>query len=268
MKLGVCTTPDRILLVRELGFDYIEPSLSWLVSLDEATYRAHTALVERHGLPAEACNGFFPRDMILYPQGDTPAEADGILREIAAYVERGCSRAARWGAQVAVLGSGTARRVPDGDAPRETRLAAAESHFARMLAVCGDVAERHGMRVAVEPLSRSETNFIHTVREGDRVARLSGHSSVGVMVDLFHAWSNGDDLAALSTVGDRLLHAHIARPAPDRHAPTEADDETVTAWAAILRTCPSVERLSLECIFSPDLETALRHSVGVMSRFR
>lgn len=250
MKLGVCCTTREIPLVRELGFDYIEGNLSAMATATEEDYRALTETVEREGFPVEACNCFFPNDMSLYPTAGRTA--DDILRTVAAYASRGLSRAAAWGVQIAVLGSGRVRTIPGG---METDAAAA--HFSRILAVCGEAADRHGIRVCIEPLSRNETNFIHTVAEGASMARTCGHPAVGVMVDFFHLWANGDELASLPAVGNALMHAHIARPG-DRRAPTVADIETLRAWAHALAACPSVERLSLECVYHPDVPTALR----------
>ncbi len=265
MKLGVCASPYELPLIRELGFDYIEMNFSAITTASEEDFRAMATAVEREGLPAEACNGFFPGDMILHPTA-THSPGD-ILRAVAAYAERGFARMASLGARVAVLGSGKARRIPDGDAPLAERYARAEEQFVRVLSVCGNVAAKHGIRVAVEPLSRAETNFLHTVAEGAALARRVDHPAVGVMVDFFHLAANGDDLTALLAAGDALLHAHVARPG-DRGAPTEADMDTLAAWASALSACPSVERVSLECIHRPDFASSVRAARPAMEVFR
>ncbi len=261
MRIGVCAPPDRFLLIRELGYDYIDLNFSWLASLDEATLAAVRERVEASGMSVESTNGFFG-DVTLFPAGGTPAMAEALLAEIAAYAERGLARAAALGGRVAVIGSGRQRSIPDGY-PRER----AEAEFARILSVCGEIADRHGMRVAVEPLSARETNYLHTVAEGAAVARASGCSAVGAMVDFYHLWANGDDLASLPALGDTLIHAHLARPG-DRNAPLPEDAETLRAWASTLARCPSVERISLECIWAPDFDTAVRTATPLMAPFR
>ncbi len=262
MKIGVCAMPDQLPLLQELGYDYIDVHFGWLAGLDDATFAAKTAEIERYGLAAEATQGFFG-DIALFPEDDTEAAADERLRAIAAYAERGFARAAAWGGRVAVIGSGRQRNIP----PSYDR-AYAEELFARILAVCGEIADRHGMRVAVEPLARRETNFIHTVAEGAAMACRSGHPAVGTLVDLFHLWSNDDDLASLPTLGDTLIHAHIARPAADRNAPRQEDAPALATWATVLAQCPSVERISLECCWSPDFESAVRMAAPLMEPFR
>ena len=52
MKIGVCTSPDKLPLLTELGYDYFEACFSWLADLDEESFRAQTALVEK--FPARA----------------------------------------------------------------------------------------------------------------------------------------------------------------------------------------------------------------------
>ena len=111
MKIGVCAGPEQLPLLESLGFDYFEANFSWLAGLDEETYREKTALVEASTLRAEAFNGFFPGGIKLYaPDGNQ----EPLLREVEAYCEKGFARAASWGGQVAVIGSGYVRGIPEG----------------------------------------------------------------------------------------------------------------------------------------------------------
>ncbi len=262
MRIGVCASPAELPLLAELGYDYMDAHFGWLAGLSDEAFRDVARKMEHYGIPADATQGFFG-DVTLFPEGGTPADADALVREIAAYAERGLARASAIGGKIAVIGSGRQRTIPDGY-PR----ARAEAEFARILAVCGEIADRHGMRIAVEPLASRETNFLHTVAEGAAIAKKSGHPAVGTMVDFFHLWYNDDDLASLPACGDTLIHAHIARPRADRNAPLPEDAETLAAWASVLGQCPSVERISLECIWSPDLATAIRVAAPLLDVFR
>ena len=259
MKIGVCTGTDKLALLAELGYDYFEPKFSWLASLDEATYREQTALVEKHGLPAESYNIFFRGGMKLYAKD---GGQDELLREIEAFATHGFARAAAWGGKLAVIGSGFARGIPT-DMTREE----IEPQFARVLAVCGEAAERHGMRVAVEPLCSQECNYLHTVGEGARVATLSGSVAVGTIVDFYHLWREGDDMDGLPNYADRLWHAHYARP-EDRAAPEDADLGHVRACAEVLKRCPEVERISLECRWGENFDRSVAAARPHMDIFR
>ncbi len=262
MRIGVCCSPSNLPLLAELGYDYMDAHFGWLTGLTDEAFADVCRQVEQYGIPAEATQGFFG-DVTLFPEGGTVADADVRLYEIAHYAEKGFARAAALGGKMAVIGSGRQRTVPD-SYPRDR----AETEFARILAVCGEAADRHGMRVAVEPLSRRETNLIHTVAEGADMARRSGHSAVGTMVDFFHLWNNSDDLMTLPACGHTLIHAHLARANADRNAPLAGDEHILAEWADILSRCPSVERISLECIWKPDFETSIREAAPLMECFR
>ena len=223
MKIGVCTGTDKLALLAELGYDYFEPNFSWLASLDEATYREQTALVEKHGLPAESYNIFFRGGMKLYAKD---GGQDELLKEIEAFATHGFARASAWGGKLAVIGSGFARGIP-ADMTREE----IEPQFARVLAVCGEAADRYGMRVAVEPLCSQECNYLHTVGEGAHVATLSGSVAVGTIVDF-------------STCGGRATTWTVCRITPtDSGTPTtRARRIARLPRAPILGTCAPAPR--------------------------
>ena len=259
MKIGVCASPDQLPLLEKLGYDYIETNFGWLATLDEEEFCRQTREIERFSLTSEALNCFFKGEMQLYaPDGDQ----DSLLRQIRAYAERGFARAAEWGGKVAVIGSGGARKMPEWMTHEE-----ADRQFSRVLGVCGEVADSYGMKIAVEPLSRRECNYIHTVAEGASVAEQSGHSAVGVMVDFYHHYNNEDDVTALPHYADLLYHAHYAHPG-DRFAPTAGDEADLASVLAWLQQCPKVERISLECRWNPDFETAVTAARPLMEIFK
>ena len=259
MKIGVCAGPEQLPLLESLGFDYFETNFSWLAGLDEETYRQKTALVEASSLRAEAFNGFFPGGIKLYsPDGDQTE----ILREVEAFCERGFARAASWGGRVAVIGSGYVRGIPEGMTWEEC-----DAQFSRVLAVCGRVAEKYGMTVTVEPLSRNECNYIHTLSESARVAAMANQKSVKMMVDFYHYWKNGEELCDLPLYADRLVHAHYARPG-NRNAPGPGDEEILGDVAEALKQCPGIERISLECVYQPDFREAVTRARPLMEIFR
>jgi hypothetical protein len=91
MRIGVCASIDKLPLLKELGYDYIEPHFGRLAALDETEYHKQTREMERFSIAAEAFNCFFEKDMVLYaPNGDQ----DPLLRQIRTYAERGLARAA------------------------------------------------------------------------------------------------------------------------------------------------------------------------------
>ena len=259
MKLGVCTSPKNADLVKSLGYDYIEVQFGWLTSLTNEEFRAESALYERSPLTAEVFHYFFAGPVSLYaPDGDQSE----CLKDIARRAELGFSRAAAWGGELAILGSAYARRVPNTITFEE-----ADKQFARVLAVCGEAAERHGMKLLLEPLSTIECNYLHTVAECAAAAKRSGSSAVATMVDFYHLLNNNDAPESLPALADSLFHAHYARPG-DRGIPREEDIPLLKTFADYLKRCPNVTRLSLESNWAPDLETAIKAARPLLEVFK
>lgn len=86
------------------------------------------------------------------------------------------------------------------------------------LRVAADIAADRGIRLAIEPLNRFETDFVNTVEQGlELVARID-RNNVGLLLDTFHMNIEERSIpAALRTAGDRLFHFHAC--ANDRGTP-------------------------------------------------
>ena len=106
MRFGVCCDTERLPQLRKYGFDYVELNFSKIVLADQARFDQLREQVRQSGMAAESFNGFFPADMKL--NGDVDY---GRIRD---YAETGFARARSLGGKVAVLGSGAARKIPDG----------------------------------------------------------------------------------------------------------------------------------------------------------
>ena len=64
-----------------------------------------------------------------------------------------------------------------------------------------------GVRLAVEPLNRFETDVLNTTRQGIALMRLVNHNAVGLVLDTFHMNMEDDDIAdAIRTAGRHLIH--------------------------------------------------------------
>lgn len=267
MKIGVCTNLTEWKNVADNRFDYVEANLSSLCLASDAEFEEWKKAREFCGLPVEAYNGFFPGDFCIYGEMDKDGKIipnfEYKLFEIREYTEKGLSRAKALGGKIAVLGSSGARRIPE-TISRED----AEAHFVNLLRVCGDVAEKYGMRIAIEPLRYAETNFINTVSEGAEICRRANHPSVGLLVDFFHFYSNGESLEDIKKAGDLIIHTHIARPNADRKYPTESDKEKCREWVGVLDAIGYNERISLECSFGGKLREAIPLTKTVMDMFK
>ena len=108
-------------------------------------------------------------------------------------------------------------RVEDADPAAQDELATDR------LAMAGRAAARIGGTVLIEPVSGAPRYPLRTAADAvaviDRVAAQTGVANLGLLCDLYHLATNGDDLdRAIATYGDRIAHVQVA-DAPGRHEP-------------------------------------------------
>ncbi|MBQ8380262.1 MAG: sugar phosphate isomerase/epimerase [Clostridia bacterium] len=233
MEIGVCCGVEKAGIVEGLGFNYVEESLSGIAELSDESFERKLAKSQTAGIPVSALNCFF--------KSDTPLFSDNYLDVAGEYALRALSRAAALGAKICVIGSGKARSIPEG----MTR-AFAEERFIELLRIIGKTAEKYNICIAIEPLNKSETNFITTVGEAYAIAKKVGLKNVGTMID-FHHFSveneSGDDLTEFK---DLIFHAHIARGNAERCVPNAEDKSDLKRWAELLRKIDYKGMLSIE----------------------
>jgi D-psicose/D-tagatose/L-ribulose 3-epimerase len=75
------------------------------------------------------------------------------------------------------------------------------------LRAAGAYAAQHGVRLAIEPLNRFETDFCNTARQAVDLVERAANPAVGVMLDTFHMNMEEDDLAqAIQYAAGHLIH--------------------------------------------------------------
>jgi sugar phosphate isomerase/epimerase len=74
-----------------------------------------------------------------------------------------------------------------------------------------EYAAGNGVRIAIEPLNRYETDFVHSAADGLRLVNDLGYDNVGLMLDTFHMNIEDASIAdGFRLASDRLWHVHIA----------------------------------------------------------
>ncbi len=76
---------------------------------------------------------------------------------------------------------------------------------------CMDEAEKHNVRVAVEPINRYETSLINSIAEGMEFIEKVRSDRLGLLIDSFHM--NIEDANIRESIlkaGERIYHVHYA----------------------------------------------------------
>lgn len=243
MRFGICTN-KKFDFIKGLGFAYAEANLSSIAKMSDEEFEYTCSEAERVGLKCETVN--------LFCRSALRISCDVDLDAIRAYSEAALARAKRLGCEVVVVGSGGARKIIDGYTRTE-----AEAGFVRALQTIADVAKSLGMKIAIEPINRYECNFVHTVEDAARICEAVARENVGVTVDFYHVYKNGEDLCDILKYGKHIMHVHIARMNDDRGAPTLEDGEMMKDIVRLLDQIGYDGRISLEATLQPDFDTAV-----------
>jgi sugar phosphate isomerase/epimerase len=236
--------PEQAADLASVGYDYVEWSVSRTVgTMNADEYAQVRRLSTGLSVRPEAWNVMLPAQIkVVGP--DTDAQ------ELERYLETALDRVAELGGEVVVFGSGGSRHVPDGY-PRDEAL----KQFEYACGVAGDVAAKHGLTIAIEPLNRGETNLVNSVAEAVASAKQVDHPSVCVLSDLYHLRVEGESLSGTIGAGDLLAHVHVA--APDRSLPRPGHGEQeLRDYLTALRTMGYNARISVEARWSEVKDTA------------
>ena len=85
-----------------------------------------------------------------------------------------------------------------------------------------DAAEAAGGVIAVEHLRAAECNTLNTVAEAAEYVRRADRPGVKLLVDSYHLWAQGEDVAAVEAAGDLICHVHVADH-ETRNCPGQSD---------------------------------------------
>jgi sugar phosphate isomerase/epimerase len=157
------------------------------------------------------------------------------------------------GAGIIVVGSGGARRVPDGMDEERAML-----QFKHFLGQCAQAGARHNIVFAIEPLNHTETNFINTVHAGAELVRAVGDAHVRLLVDSYHMDVESEPMDDVVRAHGLIAHAHTADTR--RVAPGSGSFDH-RAFLRALRIAGYRGRLSIECHWT-DMATELAPSLN------
>jgi sugar phosphate isomerase/epimerase len=233
MRFGCCVDVDQVGVLAAAGYDFCElPARALRPGDDDAATLAALRAAEALPLRPEAFNSLIPPTLPLVgPNVDRAA--------LQAYLRRAFTRMAQVGGQVAVLGSGGARRIPEG-MPRAPAL----DQLADALALAADEAGRAGVELALEHLNQGECNVFTSIAECQSFIEGRGLAGMRLLADLHHIEAEQEPLAHVVSAAPLLAHVHVADGG--RRAPGLGGYD-YAGFMATLRQVGYARRISAEC---------------------
>ncbi|HEX7066059.1 MAG TPA: sugar phosphate isomerase/epimerase family protein [Bacillales bacterium] len=197
-SFGWCRSIGDAQLLKEAGYDYIECAITDLKLENEKEYKRVLPHYLNSPLPIEAFNLFLPGDLkIVGPDVDQD--------RIDQYVAKVAEALSTIGAKIAVLGSGGARRIPEG-----WDIEKAEEQFVRVLERVADEFAGTDIVLAIEPLNRKATNLVNSVEEAGKFAKMINREPIKVLADFYHMELENESFQTLIDHRDLLAHIHVA----------------------------------------------------------
>ena len=200
VQVGYCGRLAEIDAAKAAGFDYIELSTSEIVALSDSDYEKLAEKLKQLRLPVPVTFLFIPAGIKL-----TGPKVD--KEEQMQYVRKAFDRVSRLGAKVIVLGSGPARRVPEGFSHNDA--------FQQLVEFCrriGPEARARNITVAIEAQRKQECNIINNLTEGLELIKAVNDPNIQLIADFYHMAEEREDPAIISMAGDHIRHLHMANP--------------------------------------------------------
>ncbi len=271
MKLGLCTTTpevtgtvpvallagtfaERLDRAAALGYDGVELMAVRPAELDAGAIRSG---LRQRGLEAAAvASGALAgaeKLALLAPQ-EVSQRACARLHELIDF-------AAAAGAPVVTIGSFRGRLASAGWTADPAGL------LSEILAAAADRAAGRGLRLALEPLNRYETDFLYTAAEALAFTEAVGQDALGLLLDTYHM--NIEEVTAGAAIRQaaearRLYHVHLGDSNRLPPGQGHVDFEEV---AAALREVNYSGYLSAELLPLPDPDRAAELTIRHIRQF-
>ncbi|RME79326.1 MAG: sugar phosphate isomerase/epimerase, partial [Chloroflexi bacterium] len=159
------------------------------------------AVVQQHGLkvPAIGTGQAWGEERLSFTSSDPQVRRAAIER-----IKSHIPLAARFNA-VVILG------LIRGMTPEGQTHARSMAYLVEALQECSAEAAPYGVKYALEPLNRYETDLIHTVADGLDLIEKVGADNFGLLLDTFHMNIEEPSIEeSIRAAGDRIFHFHVA----------------------------------------------------------
>lgn len=184
------------------GMDFIEPGLAKIAAMSDEDFEAAATRIKSNGIRVQSANWFLPSDLkVTGPDVDHEKSRQ--------FLEHALPRATRLEAKAIVFGSPGSRSIPDGFSPETGRTQMIE--FCRL---CSDVIRERtfDIRIAVEHVNHTETNFVNTFAQALSIAREVDRPEIGLAADLYHFAMEDESMEIIGEAADLICAVQLANP--------------------------------------------------------
>lgn len=201
IKIGVCASTQELDQVVSYGFDYIEPAAASVAEMSEAGFQAFKTKLMASPIRCECYNGFI-RQKDLRVVGDE-VNWDALTD----YLNKSLARCRELGGSIVVWGSAGSRNVPPGYSRDK-----AWGQIRNFLGKAGEIARRHQMMIAIEPLRHQESNIINTGAEALQLVHGVNHPNIKMIIDYYHLRVENENPDIVWKARKEIVHFHFANP--------------------------------------------------------
>ena len=125
---------------------------------------------------------------------------------------------------------------------------------------------KRGVRYALEPLNRYETDLIHTVADGLALIERVGADNFGLLLDTFHMNIEEPSIeASIHACGERIFHFHVADS--NRWHPGAGHIDFKSILTTLFDTGYS-SFVSGEFMPKPDADTGARRAIEYLRQYQ
>ena len=199
-RLGIVAPLEQDSLIYAAGYRMLGESVGRMLSpsLTEEQFQLNLVRIKKAKCKVYICNIFFSGSIKI---------AGPVVDEnrVLSYANTVFSRAKKAGVHFIVLGSGGARRIPDGYDVQK-----AQADFVLLCRKLAIVAEKYSIMIALESLEATETNFIISLKDAAAVVRAVSHPNFKLNADIFHMMREGESPQNIVDAADVLVYCEIA----------------------------------------------------------
>lgn len=256
MRLGCFGKIEQIEDIEQAGFQCAELDICEIVSLSDMAFEKLKVQVKKKNLKFDVFSGLLPLNIrICEKEFDTAY----WLR----HIEKGAQRISELGAELVPFGAGKCRSIPDDVSEEKYR-----SYYNQLLEfirkIC-DVLSAYKIQLVIEPLGKSNSNFLNFIREADVFCRQVKRKNCAIMCDFRHMVSNGESPDEIKAYRENIKHAHIDYPLGNkRRFPRREDGCDYLPYLRALVQSGYMGRLTVEATDYEEFAKETMESAGYL----